>query len=176
MTDNNLTWRENGYRWLWITVLVIAIDQITKLWIVATVPFKSFIYVLPVLDITYTVNPGAAWNFLADWDGSQRWILSGLAIGVSIGIVIWLRKLALASHALLIAGLTLILGGALGNVIDRLRLGHVIDFVHAHWGQASFPAFNVADMGISIGAGCVILDAIFESRRAKRAAQAKVAE
>jgi signal peptidase II len=167
-----MNWQASGLRWLWVTALVILLDQATKLWLVAAVPYGSFIYVLPVLDITHTVNYGAAWSAFADMGGIQRWILSALAIGVSIGIVIWLRKLALASHVLLIGGLTLILGGAIGNVIDRLRLGHVIDFVHAHWGHASFPAFNVADAAISIGAACVILDSIREHRREKRAAAA----
>lgn len=175
MNDTGPDWQVSGWRWLWITALVILLDQVTKLWLVATVPYGTFIYVLPVLDITHTVNYGAAWSAFADMGGIQRWILSALAVGVSIGIIIWLRKLALASHTLLIGGLTLILGGAIGNVIDRLRLGHVIDFVHAHWGDASFPAFNVADAAISIGAACVILDSIFEHRREKRAAAAAAA-
>jgi signal peptidase II len=168
----NTIWQESGWRWLWITGLVIVIDQITKYWVVTSVPFGAFIQVLPVLDITHTVNPGAAWSAFADWGGIQRWLLSGLAVAVSIAIFVWLRRLALAGQSLLIGGLTLILGGAIGNVIDRLRLGHVIDFVHAHWGESSFPAFNVADIAISIGAGCVILDSILEHRREKRAAAA----
>jgi signal peptidase II len=172
----NITWQESGWRWLWIAALIIVLDQATKLWIVAAVPFGAFIHVLPVLDITHTVNYGAAWSAFADMGGIQRWILSALAVGVSIAIFIWLRRLAFASHTLLIGGLTLILGGAIGNVIDRLRLGHVIDFVHAHWGSASFPAFNVADMAISVGAGLVILDSVLEHRREKRAALAKAAE
>ncbi len=170
MDETPKNWKESGHRWLWVTALVVVLDQLTKLWVVATVPFKQLIYVLPVLDITYTVNPGAAWSMFADWGGAQRWLLSALAIGVSIVLVFWLRRLKLSAHTVLIAGLTLILGGAIGNVIDRLRLGHVIDFVHAHWNESSFPAFNVADAAISVGAACVVLDALFESRRAKRAA------
>lgn len=170
MNETLLSWKETGWRWLWIAALVVFVDQATKLWVVAAVPFRELIYVLPVLDITYTVNYGAAWSMFADMGGVQRWVLSALAIVVSIVLVVWLRRLSLATHALLIGGLTLILGGAIGNVIDRLRLGHVIDFVHVHWNEASFPAFNVADAGISVGAACVILDALFESRRAKRAA------
>jgi signal peptidase II len=173
MDETPRSWTESGHRWLWITLAVVVVDQLTKLWVVAAVPFKQLIYVLPVLDITYTVNTGAAWSMFANWGGSQRWLLSALAIGVSVVLVFWLRRLKLATHSLLIAGLTLILGGAIGNVIDRLRLGHVVDFVHAHWNESSFPAFNVADAAISIGAACVILDALFESRRAKRAAAAQ---
>ena len=175
MNDTTMDWRATGWRWWWMTAVVILLDQASKLWLVAAVPYGSYIHVLPVLDITHTVNPGAAWSAFADMGGIQRWILSALAVGVSIGIIVWLRKLALSTHTLLIAGLTLILGGAIGNVIDRLRLGHVIDFVHAHWGDASFPAFNVADMAISIGAAFVILDSIFEHRREKRAAAAAAA-
>jgi signal peptidase II len=170
MSNTKISWRESGWRWLWVSALVIGIDQITKLWIVATVPFKQLIYVLPVLDITYTVNPGAAFSFLAGAGGWQRWAFTLLAVGVSVGLLVWLRYLAVATHLLLIVGLTLILGGAVGNVIDRIEHGHVVDFVHLHWGNASFPAFNVADCAITFGAICVILDAIFESRRAKRAA------
>ncbi len=166
-------WQESGWRWLWLAVLVIAVDQLTKLWIVATVPFKTMIYVLPIFDITYTVNPGAAFSFLAGAGGWQRWAFTLLAVGVSVGLVVWLRYLAVATQLLLIVGLTLILGGAIGNVIDRIEHGHVVDFLHLHWGTASFPAVNIADAAISIGAVCVILDAILESRRAKRAAISK---
>jgi signal peptidase II len=173
MNETPLSWKESGHRWLWIAALVVVLDQLTKFWVVATIPFKQLVYVLPVLDITYTVNPGAAWSMFADSGGTQRWLLSALAIGVSVVLVIWLRKLKFSAHTLLIGGLTLILGGAIGNVIDRLRLGHVIDFVHAHWNESSFPAFNVADAAISVGAACVILDALFESRRAKRTAAAQ---
>ena len=172
MNETNFTWRESGWRWLWITGLMIALDQLTKLWIVATVTHD--IYVLPVLNIIHTTNLGAAWSMFADWGGSQRWLLSLLAVAVSIAIVIWLRKLPLAQHRLLSGGLALILGGAIGNVIDRLRLGHVIDFIDVHWGAAHFPAFNVADAAISVGAACVILDSLLEYRREKRAAAAKV--
>ena len=105
----------------------------------------------------------------ANAGGAQRWVFSALAVGVSIGLVVWLRRLALASHALLITGLTLILGGAIGNVIDRLRLGHVIDFLLFFWNNSRFPAFNIADSAITVGAGLVILDAILEGRRERQA-------
>jgi signal peptidase II len=91
------------------------------------------IEVLPVLNIYHTFNPGAAWSFLAHADGWQRWMFSALALGVSAGLVVWLRRLPLASHALLVTGLTLIVGGAIGNLIDRLYLGHVVDFILVHW-------------------------------------------
>jgi signal peptidase II len=164
---------ESGIRWLWITLLIIVLDQLTKLWVVATMDLHESINVLPVFDIYRTFNEGAAWSMFADAGGAQRWVFSGLAIAVSIGLVYWLRKLVLSTHTMLVTGLTFILGGALGNVIDRLRLGHVIDFVLVYWNDSKFPAFNIADAAITIGAGLVILDSIREGRRERQAAQAR---
>jgi len=159
----------SGIRWLWISVLVIAADQLSKLWIERTMALGDVIPVLPVLDIVRAHNPGAAFSFLADAGGWQRWAFTLLAVGVSIALVFWLRRLALTTHALLAFGLALILGGAIGNVIDRIEHGYVVDFIHAHWGGAYFPAFNVADSAISVGAVLVIIDAILEGRRKKEA-------
>lgn len=155
----------SGVRWLWLSVLVIIVDQITKQWIERTMVLGDSFTVLPVLDIVRAHNSGAAFSFLDDAGGWQRWAFTILAIGVSIALVVWLRKLALNTQALLAFALALILGGAIGNVIDRIEHGYVVDFVHAHWGSAYFPAFNVADAAISIGAVLVILDAILEGRR-----------
>ena len=176
MNDTRLSWQQSGWRWLWITVLMIVFDQVTKLWIVGNV--TNDIYVLPVLNIIHTVNYGAAWSMFEDWGGAQRWLLSALAVAVSIAIFVWLRRLSVARHRLLTGGLALVLGGAIGNVIDRLRLGHVIDFIQVHWGNSYFPAFNVADSAISVGAALVILDSFLEHRRERQAAaaQARIAE
>jgi signal peptidase II len=160
----------SGIRWLWISLFVIVIDQLSRLWIERSMVLGESFAVLPVLDIVRAHNSGAAFSFLADAGGWQRWAFSLLAVGVSIALVFWLRKLALATHSLLAAGLVLILGGAVGNVIDRIEHGYVVDFVHAHWGAAYFAAFNVADAAISIGAALVILDAVLEGRRARRTA------
>jgi len=159
----------SGIRWLWISLLVVVVDQLSKLWIERTFELGDTIAVLPVLDIVRAHNTGAAFSFLAGAGGWQRWAFSVLAVGVSIALVFWLRKLALATHALLVFGLALILGGAIGNVIDRIEHGYVVDFVHAHWGAAYFAAFNVADAAISIGAVLVILDALLEGRRKQSA-------
>jgi signal peptidase II len=168
--------KASGIRWLWISLLVIAADQLSKLWIERTMELGDGFAVLPVLDIVRAHNSGAAFSFLATAGGWQRWAFTIVALVISVLLVGWLRKLALATHALLTGGLTLILGGALGNVIDRFEHGYVVDFLSAHWGTAYFPAFNVADAAISIGAGCVILDALLESRRERAAAkQAAVA-
>ncbi|MEJ0087540.1 MAG: signal peptidase II [Pseudomonadota bacterium] len=155
----------SGIRLLWISVLVIAGDQLTKLWIERTMALGDAFAVLPVLDIVRAHNSGAAFSFLATAGGWQRWAFSVLAVGVSIGLIYWLRTIARATHGLLATGLALILGGAIGNVIDRIEHGYVVDFVYAHWGPHYFPAFNVADSAISIGAVLVVLDALREWRR-----------
>ena len=163
--------KASGIRWLWISLLVIIADQLSKLWIERTMELGDGFAVLPVLDIVRAHNPGAAFSFLATEGGGQRWAFTIVALVISALLMGWLRKLSLATHSLLAGGLTLILGGALGNVIDRFEHGYVVDFLSAHWGASYFPAFNVADAAISIGAGCVILDAIFESQRERAAAK-----
>jgi signal peptidase II len=168
MNAPTISLRESGIRWWWIAVAAIVLDQLTKLWIVTSTPVGFEKYVLPVLNILHTYNPGAAFSMFAIPGGNQRWVFSALGIIVSILLVYWLRRLALATHALLISGLSLILGGAIGNVIDRLWIGEVVDFIQVHWGDAKFPTFNVADSAITIGAACVILDALFESQRERR--------
>jgi signal peptidase II len=149
--------------YLWLSALVIALDQISKALIEHSLSLYQSIPVLPVLEITRLHNTGAAFSFLADETGWQRWLFTVLAIVVSVVLLLWLRRIDRGAR-LLAGAVALILGGALGNVIDRLRLGHVIDFVHAHWGEHYFPAFNVADSAITIGAGLLLLDAWLEAR------------
>jgi signal peptidase II len=151
--------------WLLLSVVVVLADQASKYYITEHFGEFEHISVLPVLDITRMHNVGAAFSFLASASGWQRWVFIGLAVVVSIGIVVWLLRLKDRAHGLLAGGLALVLGGALGNVIDRIRLGHVIDFIHFHWNGAYFPAFNVADSAITVGAACLLLDALFEGRR-----------
>ena len=155
----------SGIRLLWISALVIIVDQLSKLWIERTMTLGDSINVLPVLEIVRAHNTGAAFSFLAQAGGWQRWAFSALAVGVSIGLLYWLRTLARDTHTLLASGLAMILGGAIGNVIDRFEHGYVVDFVYAHWGAHYFPAFNVADSAISIGAVIVVLDALRDWRR-----------
>jgi signal peptidase II len=163
-----MTIEENRGRaasWLLLSALVVLADQLSKTYIVRHFLEFEFTTILPVLDITRMQNVGAAFSFLASASGWQRWVFIALAVVVSIGIIIWLFKLPRGTHALLAAGLALVLGGALGNVIDRIRLGYVIDFIHFHWDRAYFPAFNVADSAITVGAACLLLDALFEANR-----------
>jgi signal peptidase II len=158
----------SGWRWLPLSLAVIVADQASKAWILHHFFLFERVHLLPVLDVILTYNTGAAFSMLADAPGWQRWLFVSLALGVSVTLILWLRRLAAASHALIACGLALIVGGALGNMLDRLRLGHVIDFIHAHWGPHYFPAFNVADSAITIGAGLLLLDAWREARRGQR--------
>jgi len=158
-----------GWVWLWLTLAVIVVDQLSKLWIVGHFHVDERVHLLPVLDITLWYNTGAAFSFLSSASGWQRWLFTALAFVVGVGLVLWLKRLKGRSQWLLSCSLALILAGAIGNVIDRLRIGHVVDFVLAHWNNAYFPAFNVADSAITIGAAFLLFDALRENRGAKRA-------
>ena len=157
--------RGRAATWLLLSACVVLADQVSKAYITRHFMEFEFTRILAVLDVTCMHNVGAAFSFLASASGWQRWLFIGLAGVVSIGIIVWLIRLPRGTHGLLAAGLALVLGGALGNVIDRIRLGYVIDFIHFHWDRAYFPAFNVADSAITVGAACLLLDALFESKR-----------
>ncbi len=157
----------SGWRWLPLTIAMIVLDQITKLLIVQHFSYGERLNLLPVLDLTLAYNKGAAWSFLDAASGWQRWMFTGLAIVVAAILVVWLRRLKARSQGLLACALSLILAGALGNVIDRVRLGHVIDFIMVYWDEHMFPIFNVADSAITVGAALLLLDALLETRRSK---------
>jgi signal peptidase II len=156
--------------WLWLAVAVIGLDRLTKYLIMRH--FREFeeIILLPVLNLIRLQNEGAAFSFFAGASGWQRWAFTALGIVVSLGILVWLRRLPARGHNLLAAGLSLVLGGALGNVIDRVAFGYVVDFIRVHYGDWYFPAFNVADSAITIGAILLILDNLLDARSAKHAA------
>lgn len=162
-------WREKlgALRWTSLALLVILLDQFSKAIIVAKIKLFEAVPLLPFLEFTQLHNTGAAFSFLAGASGWQRWFFIGLAIVVALAILVWLRQIDPRRQRMLAIGLSLILGGALGNMIDRIWLGHVIDFIHFYWPGGDFPAFNVADSSISVGAGLLILDALLEGRRAK---------
>lgn len=153
--------------WLWLSFFIVLFDQITKAMIMRSLDLYESIELLPVLKITHQFNTGAAFSFLANAGGWQRWFFIALALIVSGILMVWLRRIRTPGQTVLAIGLSLILGGALGNVIDRVRLGHVIDFIAVHWNEAYFPSFNVADSAICVGAGCLLLDAFLESGREK---------
>lgn len=144
--------------WLLCAVGTIALDQLTKWWIVGAFKEGERFNVLPFFDLILAYNPGAAFSFLAGAGGWQRWFFTVLALVVSIFILLWLRK---EKRFLPSLGLTLVLGGALGNVIDRLIHGKVVDFLLFYWQDWSYPAFNVADTAITCGAILLIWDSFF---------------
>lgn len=148
-----------------VSTLVILLDQLTKWAIEKWVPLFSKISVNSFINITHQENAGAAFSFLANAGGWQRWFFIVLGLGVSSVIVVWVWRLRTEKLVMLSAGLALVLGGAIGNVIDRIRLGHVIDFVQVMFGSWPFPSFNVADAAISVGAAFLIIDALFFSGR-----------
>lgn len=146
--------------WLWPGLLVLVLDQWTKQYFENLLDLGESIPLLPFFNWTLAYNTGAAFSFLHDAGGWQRWFFVVLAFGVSVGMTIWLTRLPKDARVLM-AGIGLLVGGALGNVYDRLMLGHVIDFIHVHYGTWHFPAFNVADCGITVGATLLIIDSLF---------------
>jgi len=153
-----------GLRWLWIAAIIICLDQLSKVWMASWLMLGESVAILPHLNLTLAHNTGAAFSLLADAGGWQRWLFSGLAITISIILIFWLSRLHREQTRLSIA-LTLILGGAIGNLIDRLVYGYVIDFIDLYYGDWHFPAFNVADSAITIGALLVLLDALLQPQR-----------
>lgn len=145
--------------WLWISLVVIAADQISKHWFVANLDVYEQIVVIPDLfSWTLAYNRGAAFSFLANEAGWQRWFFAVIAFAVSAVLVVWLRRLKTNETWLAIA-LALVLGGAIGNLYDRVVLGHVVDFILVHWKtEWYFPAFNIADSAITVGAVLLALD------------------
>lgn len=156
--------------WIWVSILVIIIDQYTKYLTVTYLPFERLVDVIPNFFGWYhAYNYGAAWSFLADHSGWQKWLFAIIAIVVSLVLIVWLMRLKHSKETWLAIGIALVLGGALGNLYDRLVHDYVIDFVCAHWYDIYyFPSFNIADTGICIGAFMLIVDmVIFAKRREK---------
>jgi len=150
---------KNSLMWLFLSLIILVLDQITKTWVSTHLSFNQPVNILPHFDLRLLHNTGAAWSILADQGGWQRWFLSALAIIVSIVIMVWLTRLD-SKQRWLACGLALILGGALGNVMDRIIYGYVVDFIDISYQAWHWPAFNIADIGISIGAVMLLIDAI----------------
>ena len=149
-------------RWLALAIAVIVADQLTKAAVLTAFRPGEELPLLPFLSLVLTFNRGAAFSFLAGADGWQRWLFATIAVAAAAFIVWLLRR---GGSRLYCVGLALILGGAIGNLIDRLWLGQVVDFVLLHWRGWTYPAFNVADSAITVGAVLLILDS-FRQRRA----------
>ena len=153
-------------KWLWVSVVVLILDQCTKLLADAMLSMQQSVLLLPFLALRKAYNYGAAFSFLGDASGWQRWFFIVLAL-VVIGILItWLRRLPPGNTGARVA-LVLILGGAAGNVIDRLVYGYVIDFIDVFYGSWHWPTFNIADSAISVGVFLLLLDAFREHRKAE---------
>ncbi len=149
--------KPNAQVWLALSALVIALDQLTKHIAIATLePYKAEPVIPGFLNWTLAFNAGAAFSFLHDAGGWQRWLFTVLAIVVSIVLVVWLRRTERGEWRTALP-LALVIGGALGNLIDRMRFGHVTDFIEVYHQQWSWPAFNVADSAISVGAVLLIV-------------------
>ena len=159
--------REPGARWMrWLALsaVVIALDLATKAWVSGAFQLGESREVLPVFNLVLAHNTGAAFSFLAGAGGWQRWLFTAITVVISVALVIGLRRND--TKPLIATAFALVLGGALGNLYDRLTLGYVVDFLDFHWGRAHFPAFNVADSAITLGVALLLWDSVRPSRHA----------
>jgi signal peptidase II len=155
--------------WLLLSLAVVAFDQFTKLQIVDALTLYQRVPVLPFLDIVRLHNTGAAFSLLADESGWQHWLFTGVAAVVSVGILWWLTRLPRTGKTVLALGLALVLGGAIGNLIDRVAYGYVVDFILLYYRDWSYPAFNVADTAITCGVALVLFDGFVLEKRTRTA-------
>ncbi|HEX8978294.1 MAG TPA: signal peptidase II [Parasulfuritortus sp.] len=154
--------RRSGLQWLWLSVLVLVLDQASKLAITHHIALHDAIPLTPFFSLVYWQNTGAAFSLFADQPGWQRGFFIFVALAAVAVILYLLRRTR--GRALFCAALAMILGGALGNVIDRFAYGHVVDFLLFHWQDWFYPAFNVADSGITVGAALLIIDSLRKDR------------
>lgn len=148
-------------RWLGLSALVFVLDQLTKLWAEGALTLHQPLPVTPMFNLTLMYNEGAAFSFLSDQGGWQRWFFVVLAVGVTSVLAAWLWRLKPGQWRMA-SGLALIIGGALGNVFDRILYGHVIDFIDVYYGDWHWPAFNLADSAITLGVILLLLDTLFQ--------------
>ncbi|CAM3232980.1 signal peptidase II [Shewanella violacea] len=160
-------WKESGLRLYWVVVLVFIADQVSKQWVLANFDLYESVKLLPIFSFTYVRNYGAAFSFLSDAGGWQKWLFTFIAVGFSALLTFWLRKQPRQMWRLNLA-YTLVIGGALGNLIDRLQHGYVVDFLDFYWDKSHFPAFNIADSAICVGAVLIILDSFISDRLEKQ--------
>lgn len=146
-------------KWLWLSLAVIVLDQASKLLASSLLPLHEPIPMLPFFNLTLMHNEGAAFSLLSEAGGWQRWLFTGLALLISLVILAWLRRLPAGENWAAVA-LSLILGGALGNVGDRVLLGYVVDFLDVYYARWHWPAFNVADSAITVGAVMLVIEGL----------------
>ena len=170
MSNTQTSFAGFGRIWPWLlwALVIIGVDQITKQIILAHYQLGDWTPITSFFNIVRAHNTGAAFSFLADGSGWQRWLFVGIGVVATVLIVWQLRKNP--NEKMFCLSLSSILGGAIGNVVDRLQHGYVVDFLDFFWGRSHFPAFNVADMAITLGAVLLILDEILRARRAKNQA------
>lgn len=157
----------SGLIWLVLSIFLLALDQISKWVVTSEMSLYQTIDILPVFNFTYVHNYGAAFSFLSEAGGWQKYFFSIIAVTISVLLIYWLKKLP-ATNKLLCSAYALVLAGAIGNLIDRLVHGYVIDFLHVYYQQYDFPVFNIADVAISIGAALLLLDAFFEQKESDK--------
>mgnify|MGYP000485144527 CR=1 FL=1 len=156
----------NGWLlWIGIAALIVVVDQFTKVLVLGGFQYGESLPITGFFNLVRVHNLGAAFSFLADAGGWQRWFFTGLGTVAAL-VMVWLLR-SHAGQRLFCAALSCILGGAVGNVIDRLLHGYVVDFLDFYWGRWHFPAFNVADAAITVGAGLLILDELLRVRRGR---------
>ncbi len=151
---------------LWLSLVVVVLDQLSKYWVVASFEEYEVLTVWPVFNLTLVYNTGAAFSFLSDAGGWQRWFFIIVAVVVSAILAVWLTRLQ-PRERLTAVGLAFIIGGAVGNLIDRILLGKVVDFLQWHWQDWYWPSFNLADSAITLGVILLLVDGIFGSGRAR---------
>lgn len=149
--------KESGWRLWWLMLLVLVVDQLSKQLVIANMQLFDSIELLPFFNFTYVRNYGAAFSFLSDAGGWQRWFFTLIAVVISVVLAVWLARNSKAQLKLNLA-LSLVLAGAIGNLIDRSVYGYVIDFLHVYYQNWHYPAFNIADSAICIGAALLIWD------------------
>jgi signal peptidase II len=156
-----IAWR----RWLILSLVVIVADQFTKLQITEALALYQRVPVVPFVDLVRLHNTGAAFSFLSGASGWQNRLFAGVAVVVSVGVLWWLTRLPRTGKTALALGLALLLGGAIGNLVDRLLYGYVVDFILLHYRGWSYPAFNVADSAITCGVVLLLFDGLVLERR-----------
>jgi signal peptidase II len=148
---------------LWLSLLVVVLDQLSKYWMVTNFAEYEVLRVWPVFNLTLVYNTGAAFSFLSDAGGWQRWFFVTIGVLVSAAMVVWLSRLDVRER-LTAYGLALVVGGAIGNLIDRIVLGKVVDFLQWHWQDWYWPSFNLADSAITLGVVLLLIDGLFPGR------------
>ena len=148
--------KKTALRWCWLSLLVVVLDQWTKYLMVNAFSLYGSKNIFPFFNLTLLYNTGAAFSFLSEYPSLAVWLFSGVTIIISGVILVWLKRLPL-QHTWMACALSLVLGGGIGNLIDRVYYGYVVDFLDVYWGNAHFPVFNVADTAITVGAGIIFL-------------------